>query len=195
MSNYLDYLTKKKTGYKTYEAYLQSDYWQSFSAAVRADKCYCCGSRKSLQVHHKTYERLGEELLIDLVTVCGRCHERIHITIKDEGIPLDGAHEVVALLFGGSKLRRFGEGITRDCEDWREMCNISQNEKPKNVEYFLIKYHLAWKNEMGNLLPTDEAIKRRLFKRGKPGRKGKWNKKRYLSLRRDTRRGRKWWKI
>lgn len=33
---------------------------------------------KPLQVHHRTYERIGNEGLDDLIVVCPRCHMKIH---------------------------------------------------------------------------------------------------------------------
>jgi 5-methylcytosine-specific restriction endonuclease McrA len=33
---------------------------------------------RAVEVHHLTYERLGEERLTDLVALCRSCHEREH---------------------------------------------------------------------------------------------------------------------
>lgn len=37
--------------------------------------CHRCGSRRPLQVHHKTYDRLGAEWDQDLEVLCVTCHE------------------------------------------------------------------------------------------------------------------------
>lgn len=37
-----------------------------------------CQSRFRLQVHHKTYARLGKERLEDLQVLCFNCHKLIH---------------------------------------------------------------------------------------------------------------------
>jgi hypothetical protein len=37
-----------------------------------------------LEVHHKTYERLGDERDEDLEVLCARCHEQHHITALEE---------------------------------------------------------------------------------------------------------------
>ena len=44
--------------------------------------CVLCGTGDDLQCHHVTYERLFEESLQDLMTVCGLCHETIHRACK-----------------------------------------------------------------------------------------------------------------
>jgi len=81
----------KAIGYETYEAYLVSDHWKEFSAKVRAKQCFCCNSRKGLQIHHITYVNLGHELPEDVVTVCRQCHLEIHDLTK-RGTPLATAH-------------------------------------------------------------------------------------------------------
>jgi hypothetical protein len=42
--------------------------------------CAKCGRRDNLQVHHRTYEHLGIEILHmeDLITLNDQCHEEIH---------------------------------------------------------------------------------------------------------------------
>lgn len=78
-----------------YNTYLNSDYWQYVKTLViKRDFCRCqnkkrsnttnqlkkCGSQSKLEVHHKTYENLGNELnhLDNLITLCSKCHEKIH---------------------------------------------------------------------------------------------------------------------
>lgn len=65
-----------------YADYLDSPGWKLTrkEALVRAGfKCQSCGvSDIGLEVHHLTYERLGEELETDLMVLCDRCHERAH---------------------------------------------------------------------------------------------------------------------
>ena len=41
-------------------------------------RCRICGSGKNLHVHHITYERLFHEELDDLLTVCNKCHRKLH---------------------------------------------------------------------------------------------------------------------
>jgi 5-methylcytosine-specific restriction endonuclease McrA len=41
-------------------------------------RCELCGSRGLIDVHHKTYERYGDELLSDLIALCRPCHQKFH---------------------------------------------------------------------------------------------------------------------
>lgn len=62
-----------------YLEHLKSPEWKALRALVleRANhQCERCGATGTLQVHHRTYARLGYELLDDLQAVCVICHER-----------------------------------------------------------------------------------------------------------------------
>lgn len=64
-----------------YKEYLQSDEWRLKRNKLlnhRGYKCENCSSKKNLQIHHLTYERLGFELDNDLVILCQKCHESVH---------------------------------------------------------------------------------------------------------------------
>lgn len=64
-----------------YRRYIHSPAWKlnRFGALVRADGCCeCCGAPGRVDVHHKTYERVGEESLGDLQGLCRECHETTH---------------------------------------------------------------------------------------------------------------------
>jgi 5-methylcytosine-specific restriction endonuclease McrA len=64
-----------------YETHLKSPKWKAISRKVilRAQgMCEGCRSRPATQAHHLTYERMGDEMLFDLVAVCDACHKKIH---------------------------------------------------------------------------------------------------------------------
>jgi 5-methylcytosine-specific restriction endonuclease McrA len=72
-------LTDRQREYR--EVYLRSDHWRETRAAAleRAEhKCQVCAATKRLDVHHNTYERLGQERPADLVVLCRTCHDRHH---------------------------------------------------------------------------------------------------------------------
>ena len=65
----------------SYKKYLRSPQWAiKREKVLRRDgyKCTQCGSKRSLQVHHKTYARIYKEKLEDLVTLCKKCHKKVH---------------------------------------------------------------------------------------------------------------------
>jgi hypothetical protein len=64
-----------------YEAHLQSPKWKALREKVieRANGiCEGCGHNRATQAHHLTYERVGDEMLFDLVAVCESCHSKVH---------------------------------------------------------------------------------------------------------------------
>jgi hypothetical protein len=73
---------QERTGrYAAYSAYLKTDTWKKKRALVldRADgMCEGCGVNYAVQVHHLTYEHLGDEFLWELKAVCLRCHRKAH---------------------------------------------------------------------------------------------------------------------
>lgn len=73
-----NYLNSNK--YKYYK-YLESNEWK----AIRNDRmkmdnylCQECRNAKADEVHHITYNRIFEEILEDLISVCKPCHKKLH---------------------------------------------------------------------------------------------------------------------
>jgi hypothetical protein len=81
-------------GFRTYQDYLKSDHWRKFKRLCRRKKkpfeCVICKGLESgaMVLHHVTYERLGSESIDDVVLLCGRCHDLLHIVHKTHDIPL-----------------------------------------------------------------------------------------------------------
>ena len=68
-------LTRYQIAYRN--GYLQSDHWQEVRRRKLKQagyKCEACGEKTKLDIHHKTYERLGKERLDDLQALCRPCH-------------------------------------------------------------------------------------------------------------------------
>jgi hypothetical protein len=72
-----------------YQAYLESDHWQEFRSKIRQERSQCegCGIdnktslrkyRQNLNVHHKNYERIGQEKPSDVELLCWKCHLTHH---------------------------------------------------------------------------------------------------------------------
>lgn len=65
----------------SYYEYMSSKRWRvKRRQALDHYGCTCgrCGSDELLQVHHKTYKRLGHELMSDLEILCRDCHMAEH---------------------------------------------------------------------------------------------------------------------
>lgn len=64
-----------------YHQYLQTPEWQATRKQrlqVARYRCQVCNSNGLLNVHHRTYERRGEERAGDLVVLCDDCHGIFH---------------------------------------------------------------------------------------------------------------------
>jgi hypothetical protein len=72
--------------WRWYNTYLLSPEWQRLREQIlhRANgRCEGCGQRKAVQVHHLTYEHVGQEFLWELRAVCNECHDRLHPVRRD----------------------------------------------------------------------------------------------------------------
>lgn len=64
-----------------YPLYLKTLHWREMRAKALArwgGYCEGCGVRLATEVHHNTYERLGEERESDLTPLCEPCHRSEH---------------------------------------------------------------------------------------------------------------------
>lgn len=64
-----------------YSDYLATPKWQALRAAVMkrcSARCEGCGNADAHDVHHLSYQHMGEEFLFELVGLCRPCHERWH---------------------------------------------------------------------------------------------------------------------
>jgi 5-methylcytosine-specific restriction endonuclease McrA len=64
-----------------YYDYLLTPHWDYIRRAKlreASNRCELCFSKERLNVHHKTYERLGMEKLSDLIVLCHECHTKVH---------------------------------------------------------------------------------------------------------------------
>jgi 5-methylcytosine-specific restriction endonuclease McrA len=61
-----------------YEKHIRSARWRNTKAAIiklREGRCEHCQRRTTdIELHHKTYERLGRERIADLELLCRTCH-------------------------------------------------------------------------------------------------------------------------
>ena len=69
-----------------YNRYLKSDAWMVKRACVlnlRDHRCDLC-NEKATEVHHKTYDNVGQEPFSDLTALCKSCHTRYEEDKKEE---------------------------------------------------------------------------------------------------------------
>jgi hypothetical protein len=83
LKNY--YQNRNQDWWDLYNAYLFSSQWENTRQARLMMDSYRCQMRLSgctydehLQVHHESYDNIGDEPMDDLLTVCHNCHQLIH---------------------------------------------------------------------------------------------------------------------
>ena len=68
-----------------YQAYLTSDAWKKKAEVAKLAagfRCQVCNDSESIQVHHRTYEKIGDESPSDLIVLCDGCHSLFHASKK-----------------------------------------------------------------------------------------------------------------
>ena len=66
-----------------YATYLKSSEWKARrNATMERDRnlCRVCKSERAAAVHHLSYDRIYNEPLYDLISVCNSCHDYLHYT-------------------------------------------------------------------------------------------------------------------
>lgn len=91
---------------KGYYDYIDSEEWKIKRAQVierDGGRCRACLSNKYLNIHHLTYDRVFNESLNDLITVCHECHCKIH-DLGKSGMCLNDAIIEVIRINSGNKI-------------------------------------------------------------------------------------------
>lgn len=72
--------------------------WDGCTYSNRREKitdCWGCGSPPPVQFHHRTYDRLGDEDLRDLIPLCDKCHKFLHQVKKHHSWDLESAYRAL----------------------------------------------------------------------------------------------------
>jgi len=75
------HLAPKSSHKNLYYGYLNSKEWKAIVNFIKKDRggqCERCNNKRSLQVHHKTYDNIFQENMEDLELLCGKCHKKEH---------------------------------------------------------------------------------------------------------------------
>ena len=80
----MKYHPRSITNLRRYRRYLKSKKWAKIRMAMFRNygfACGLCGSKKQIQVHHRTYKNQYNEKPEDLIVLCHKCHE--YLTFKE----------------------------------------------------------------------------------------------------------------
>lgn len=64
-----------------YYAYINGPEWKARRARhllTYGKRCEACHRTQDIEVHHRTYQRMGDELDTDLAVLCDDCHTLVH---------------------------------------------------------------------------------------------------------------------
>ena len=84
----MEIICKNGNIYYSYHKYLQSNHWKKkrqdfLESKLYKNGCEICNSTKKINIHHKTYKRIGNEKLNDLTALCEECHLKLHEELKE----------------------------------------------------------------------------------------------------------------
>ena len=94
----------------------QTEHWKWIRGVVldrAGGKCERCKDRPAAHVHHKTYDRAGNEAVGDLEALCLRCHGLEHGTTFLSA-PIQRALAKVRRRNQKGRNRLYADGITTD---------------------------------------------------------------------------------
>ena len=110
-----------------YQNYINSLAWrnkrQQYFDSKLPQKCLVCDSR-TVDLHHRTYKRLGNEWLNDLVPLCRQHHDECHAFIKSKKLNLWGGTKLYVRVAKEQLLKSVatasGEGYRLKSDDPRK---------------------------------------------------------------------------
>lgn len=142
-------------GYRDYDHYLHSPEWQAIRVRHRTKYGEACGlceiAKGRRQLHHMTYERVGQEELHDLVLLCAKCHRMIHILEQRGDIGLDFA--------GLADFKRAAKYATEQ-EARRELARSERRDAMQSAERLTMAAS-SFRAELGRKIrqmPTSAAL-------------------------------------
>jgi len=111
---------------RRHREYIDSDEWKARAKYYKQQagfRCRVCNSDSdTLDAHHRTYERLGNELDSDITVLCRPCHELFESRLKGQDLSLsserDGwlkaVHDERSMLFKTVLTQAVGMSLTDD---------------------------------------------------------------------------------
>ena len=135
-------------GYSDYTEYVASAVWGStrmrYRKSGRSLDCFLCGFDGGTLLHHKTYERVGEELLDDLVPLCAPCHKMVHDLHREGSLPSLDPEPLLGQVAHARPNRSEDEEISRDARA-NERVHRSIRATTRRVQMLLLH---GWRNDV-----------------------------------------------
>lgn len=124
-----------------YKDYLKTRHWlklrAEFKQKTKVKRCVMCGYDKMLNIHHTTYENLGNETIDDLVYLCKYCHYKLHNSVGT--IDTKVLKELRTVEKKREKLPKPIKSCSKCVDYKRKKCVIGYVNKNNSCEYFRLK--------------------------------------------------------
>lgn len=126
-----------------YKEYIKSKEWLDIRLDIIQTRKCCerCGSKRQLQVHHKTYKNLFNEEPEDLELLCARCH------MNEHGLDKNGKKKTKS-----KRTDKQREASKRYRKRKREKKEQERKKKKEAVEWFLNDGTVEIKNPLKSVL-------------------------------------------
>ena len=117
-----------------YDEYIQSKQWKAKADETKrlaGYRCQVCNSDEDLHAHHRSYERLGEELQSDLVCLCAKCHSLFH----NGGRVIENPLNIEALFGLAVFVQDYGHKIDGLVTYWNKLVKVKIRKEMSEKEF------------------------------------------------------------
>ena len=143
---------------RNYQEYLSTEHWKQLrvrffgsklfkgtryhgSLVRQGQSCFNCHQKDRLQVHHKTYRRLGREWLGDMIALCPECHKNLHEKFNE--LVIERPEKAKA------KLLRYAHKHLPESRKRKEECRAKKRETKKRRKQKQINLARKAKKKLG----------------------------------------------
>ncbi len=134
---------EKKKFNEFYERFLKLPRWKKFRNKAfnyYGRKCFICGVKKYLLVHHINYKRLSIEKLEDVLILCVNCHNHIHKYAKINKLKISEATIDILGLYGMGMIYSAKKRKYRRIKERKD--NYYQRKCEGEIKFFCPECHL-----------------------------------------------------
>lgn len=156
-------ITCKDTGeqFLNYKDYLKGLHWSIFKTKYfqyHKKECSICGKKYGIQLHHLTYDNIGNETFDDVICVCGECHDKIHEELKYNKNLNNQIKKCKSVNSKSVDKKKYKKEISTKKEKHKSKKNKSKYNKNKIQKIYTsknIKYYYAVKHPNGDMFIFD----------------------------------------
>jgi hypothetical protein len=146
---------------KDYDDYLMSPHWRQLAEETKrlaGYRCQLCNGEGTLHAHHRTYDRIDDELQSDLVALCASCHAKFHDKNQDVLANVDGTEIEAKDLCDFRKIIKAMYGIDGYGIHDRKISCLIYLDEICTIEFDYLSTLLDWLNSE-TTIKADELLR------------------------------------